>query len=139
MIRKSESVPEWSRYCSRTRGGTNERELLEMIRGDLCVWPFVNGDIQSEIFHSGIQELFDIDRKPVDFVDKQHVVLAQVSEHTHKLVGALKRRPGRCNNVRFHPVRDDVRECCLAKTRWPMKKYVLQRFMALLSSFERDL
>ncbi len=60
------------------------------------IWPkaLADDDVQGKILHGRIKNLFDGTVQPVDFVDKEHIVLVEVGQNRCQVPCSLDRRPG---------------------------------------------
>lgn len=91
-----------------------------------CVETRVHGNIDLEVFHCGVDELFYSDGEPMDLVDEQDVPRLKTCEHRDEIGAACERR-SRCDvylGSKFRP--DHMGEGCLPKTGWAVEEDVLE-------------
>ena len=75
----------------------------------------------------------------MDFVDEQHLLLAQVGEHSGQVAFDLQRRARGLLKRRAQFVGDDVGQRRLAQPRRPVEQHVIERLAARLGRLDGDL
>ena len=102
----------------------------------LCRRAFADHNIKRVILQRGVQYLFDLARKPVDLVDKQHVALLQIGQQGGKVAGLFNCRAGRNADLHPHLVRDNAGKGCFAKARRAVEQQVVQRLAPAFRGFK---
>ena len=119
-------------------GRANQRERLEFEGLGGGVQARVDRDINMEIFHGGVQELFDRSGQAMDLVDEQHISSLEFQKHADQIFGLHQDR-SRCRmrgGAKF--IGDDSSQGGLAKPRRPMQKNMVQSAAAIFGCFQRD-
>ena len=120
-------------------GRTDEREPLEVHADGSGVHAVAQHDVDAEVFHGRVDELFHDARHAVDLVDEQHAALFEVREEWQQV-----RRFGQCRAAGelhrgAHLVGQHRGEGGLAQTRRPIEQDVPQRFAHLLGTVHGNL
>lgn len=63
-------------------GGTDEGKFGDAESDGAGVWALIDHDVDSVVFHGGVEIFFDIFLKPVDFIDKKDITRFEASEET---------------------------------------------------------
>ena len=100
--------------------------------------PFVDDEVDREVFHRRIQELLDGAGQPVDLVDEEDVLLAEVGQDAHQVGAALDRRAGRRHQGGAHLVGEDSGECRLAESGRTVEEHVIHALLPHLGRVHRD-
>ena len=95
-------------------------------------------DVELEVLHRRVQDLFDDPRQAVDLVDEQHVALAELGEDGRQVAGAFERRTRRDVHVHAHLDGNDAGQAGLAEAGWPGEQQVVGRLAAHLGRLEHD-
>src|SRR2546428_2989327 len=95
-------------------------------------------DVEFEILHGGIENLFDIRLKPVDLIDKQHIAEFKVREDGGQIALQLDQRARGGAEMCGHFVRDDGSQCGLAQSWGAIQQYVIERLAAFAASLDGD-
>ena len=83
------------------------------------VQALVHDEVDREVLHGRIEQLFHHPRQPVNLVYEQDVALVQIGEDAHEVAAALERRAGGGDDGRGHLVGKDGGEGGLAEPRRP--------------------
>ena len=120
------------------RGGTHQREGVEVDLNGARRRPFVDHDVDPIVLHCRIQVFFHHRRKPVDLVDEQHVVGLQGGEQSRQVAGLVEHRAG--SEFETHPqlVGDDIGKRRLAQPRRTVQQGVVERFAATAGGFHKN-
>ena len=84
-------------------------------------------DVELEILHRGIEDLFDVRLQAMNLVDEQDVAEFQIREDRGQVAFELDQRAGGCPKVSPHFVRDDRGQGCLAEPRRAIEQDVIER------------
>ena len=133
-----EALPQRRRQHAGPRGGRHQGERPEGVLEGARVHPLVHDEVDGEVFHRGIQQLLDRPWEPMDLVDEEHVVLAEVGQDAHQVTAALDRRPGGGHERRAHLVGDDPGERGLAEPGRTVQEHVVHALAAELGRLDRD-
>ena len=88
----------------------------------------VQADIDLEVFHRRVDELFDGDWEPMDLVDEQDIAGLQPSQHRDQ-IGSPRQRRARCDmDLRSELSTDHVREGRFSQSGRAVEQDVLQVF-----------
>ena len=138
MMRDAESASQRLSEQPRSRGRTNQREGLEPDGDDLGMHAAVDGEVDLEILHRGIDVFLDGGRHAVDLIDEEDVTFRHSRERPDEVTRLRKRRSTRGVEPRTHLRRNDMCERRLAQSRRTVQKHVLHRVLALTDGFKRD-
>ena len=117
---------------------TDERETRELEAHRPCRRPLSDDDVDLEILHRGVEDLFDDAIETVNFVDKEDIPREQSGEDRGKIAAAGERRPRRHAKFGPHLRRDDSRERGLPESRRTGEEDVVNRLFAATRCFEDD-
>jgi len=92
--------------------------------------PF-HDEVDREVLHGRIEQLFHHPRQPVNLVYEQDVALVQIGENAHEVAAPLERRAGGGDDGRGHLVGKDCGEGGLAEPWRPGEQDVIERLRAL--------
>ena len=106
-----------------------------MVRG---VHAFAERNVDAEIFHRGVEELFDGFGKAVDFVDEQDRAFFGVGEIGNQVFGGHEGCTAGDLNGRADFARDAGGEGGFAQARRAVEENMAQRFVALAGGIEGD-
>ncbi len=95
-------------------------------------------DVELEVLHRRIEDLFDRRRQAMDLVDEQHFARLQVRQDAGQIAGLLDHRPRRGARRHAELVGDDVGERRLAQARRAVEQHVIERLAALARRRNRD-
>src|SRR5581483_10937027 len=90
----SEARTQGTREQAGTGGGSDEGEGLNVHGVGAGGWTLANHDVQFVIFESGVKNFFKRGLQAVDFVDEEHLAVAQIGENCCELTFNLQRWPG---------------------------------------------
>ena len=116
-VHDAEARPQRGRQQPRPRRRADQRELLQRHLDRPRARPLADDDVELVVLHRRIQDLLDRRRHPVDLVDEQHLVLAEVRQNRREIAGPLEHRPGGRAHRDAELVADDVGERRLAEAR----------------------
>ena len=74
------------------RGRPDQREARQVESDRARRRPFADQQVELEVLHRRIQDLFDRRRQAVDLVDEEHVARFEVREERREIAGPLDRR-----------------------------------------------
>ena len=95
-------------------------------------------DVELEVLHRRVQDLFDDPRQPMDLVDEQHVAVAELGEDGRQVAGAFERRARGDVHVHAHLDGDDAGQAGLAEAGRPGQQQVVGGLAAHLGCLEHD-
>ena len=96
-------------------------------------------DVDLEVLHGRVEDLFDGRVQAVDLVDEQDVALLQVGEDAGHVDLALERRPRRGVDAHLQLGRDDAGQGRLAQAGRPGQQHVVERLAAVARRLHEDL
>lgn len=123
-------------------GAGRGADQCEGLAGDLDgagVDAAVEEDVDSKIFHRGVDELFDRDGEAVDFVDEKDIAAAEAFERCDQVGGACEGGAAGDADFAAHFVGDDVGEGGFAQARGAVEENVLHRIAAAFTGVDGDL
>ncbi len=97
-----------------------------------------NDQVEFEIFHRRIENLFHRRWEAVDFVDEEHVTGAQVCQHGREIAGTLEHGSGREVDLGVHLGCDDQGEGGLAKSRGPEEEGMVEGFISIARRIDEN-
>ena len=121
-----------------TRRRAHEREMRDLEADGAGGGSLANHDIESEIFHGRIEDLFHRAVQAMDLVDEEHISRLEIREDRGEVTCALDRRAGGRLDLCTELVGDYRRQRGLAQTRRPGEDYVVERLPPALSSLDED-
>ncbi len=92
--------------------------------------PRADDDIEREIFHGGIEYLFDGPSKPVDLINEENIALAQIREDGRQVAGFLDSRAGCHLQIGVHFAGENMAERRFAQAGRAIEQHMIQRFIA---------
>ena len=95
-------------------------------------------DVEHEVLHRGIEDLFDRTIEAVDLVDEQDVARFEVGENRGEVAGALDGGPARGTDAHAELVGDDLRQRRLAQAGRSRQQQVVERLVALPCRLDQD-
>ena len=101
--------------------------------------PLPDDDVKLVVLQRRVQQLLQRRLQAVDFVDEQHLPLAQVGEDGRQVALDLQRRPRGLLEGHAQLVGDDVGQRRLAQPRRPVEQHVVERLAARLGGLDGDL
>src|SRR6266853_3632277 len=137
--RHSETRTEWRAYHPRARRRADQGELWQIEPQTARLWSLVNDDIETVIFHGGVEVFFDRRLQPVNFVDEEHIALFQAGEKPCEFASFFDDRSAGVFDIHAHRVGDDVGKRRLAEPGRAAQENVLQHVAALFSRFHHQL
>ena len=135
---EAEPVAERARDHAGTGRGTDERERRHRQPDAGRRGPLAHHDVELEVLHGRVQDLFDGPREAVDLIDEQEVAFFELGEDGGEVAGAFERRTGRDVKLHTHLGRDDPGEGGLAEPWGPGEQQVVDRLLAVPRRFEHD-
>ncbi len=108
-------------------GGADQREMGEVDLHGTRRRPGADDEVELEILHRRIEDLFDRRIEAMDFIDKQNVARLQIGELGGKVAGFGDDRPGRRTKIDAELARHDLRQRRLAEARRADEKHVIER------------
>ena len=108
-------------------------------RIERAVGPFADQDVELEVLHGRVEDLFDGPGQTVDLVDEQDVAVLQVGEQRGQVARPHQRRAGGDAQPDAHLRRHDAGERGLAQTRGPGEQQVVDGLFAAPRRLEHDL
>jgi len=127
----SESGAERGADESCAGGGAEEGEGLEGNVDGFGVHAAIDGKIDLEVFHGGVDEFLDDGGQAVDFVDEEDVAFLEVGEDSHEVAGPDESRAAAGLDADAHFVRDAVGEGGVAQSGRAVEEGVLHGFASL--------
>jgi hypothetical protein len=98
----------------------------------------LHDEVDLEVLHRRVEELFHDPRQAMDLVHEQHVAGLEAREDAHQIVAALERGAGRALEPAGHFVGEDDRERRLAEAGRPVEEHVVEALAALPRGLHRD-
>src|SRR2546428_2875463 len=138
MVENPKTFAQRGRQQPRPRRRADHGKRPELVSKGAGVRTLFDHEVDAEVLHRRIQELFNSPRQPMDFIDEQYVTGLQVGQDAHQVAAALQRRPGGRDDVRAHLVSDHVRQRRLAQPGRPVQQDVVERLAALLGGLDAD-
>src|SRR5213593_559635 len=87
-------------------------------------------NVEFEILHCGIKDLFDVGLQAMNLVDKQHVSEFQIRQYRREITFQLNQWTRSCPKMRAHFVGDYRCQRGLAEARRTIKQNVVERLAA---------
>src|SRR5262245_42745507 len=100
--------------------------------------PLPDHQIELEILHRWIQNLFNRRMKAMNLVNEEDVTFFKIGEQCGQIARLFDHRPGRGFDLRAHLAGYDLSERRFAQARRPVEQHVIQRFVARKSGFDED-
>jgi hypothetical protein len=97
------------------RSRADQRERGEVERDRRRARAFADHDVDTEVLHGHVEQLFGGTGDAVDLVDEQHLALGEAGEQRGQVAGPLDRRPAGHPDRRPELGRDDHGEAGLAQ------------------------
>ena len=123
---------------SAASGGADDRELLQGEIDRARCHALAEHDVDAEVFHDRIDELFDRAGEPVDLVDKQDGSFGGIGQERQDVLLLVERRPARDAELDPQLVVQDRREGGLAQTGGTIEEDMGQRLASLLGRGQTD-
>ena len=136
---EAEPVAQRAREQARARGRAHQREPGQVESDRARRRPLADEDVELEVLHGGIEDLFDGAGQPVDLVDEQHVAVLQVGEQRGQVAGADQRRPRGDAQPDAHLRRHDAGQRRLAEAGRPREQQVVDGLVPAPGRLEHDL
>ena len=139
MLPHLEAVAQRRGEQPRACRGADQREGPQRHVDRAGVDAFAQGNVDAEVLHRRVEELFDGLGQAVDFVDEKDGSLFGVGEVGNQVLGSRER--GAAGDLEGHAqvARDDGGESRLAESGRTVEKNVSQRLAALARSVDGDL
>ena len=133
------AVAQWRCEAAGASGCANHGEARQIKPDAASGWPLANHNIKLEVFHGGIEHLFDRARKAVNFVNKQDVAILKVGQNASEVARALNCWPRGNAKSGAHLVGDDACHGGFAEPWWAIEQYVVNWFAALFGGVDGEL
>lgn len=104
----SESVAEGGGEGGGFGGGANDGEFWEVEAHGSGSWAFAENDVEAEIFHGGIKDLFDCGSESVNFVNEKDFARLEGSQDGGEVGGFFDDGARSESEGRAHFFGDDV-------------------------------
>ena len=130
---QSETVAQRSGDETGAGGGADQGERGQVQRDGAGRGALAEHDVDAEVLHGGIQDLFDGAGQAVDLVDEQDVTGLELGEHGRQITGPLQGGPRGGLQMGAEFVGDDVSQGRLAQSRRAGEEQVVDRLAALAS------
>ncbi len=101
--------------------------------------PLADAHVHSEVFHRGIEELFQRRAQPVNLVDEENVAGAQRREETDEIAGPLQHRSGGRSQLDTHLPCHEHGERRLAESGRAEEESVLEYLLPAFGCVNGDL
>lgn len=95
-------------------------------------------DFDFEVFHGGVDVLFDGDGDAMNFIDEEHVAGLKLGEQADEVAGLGEGGPGGDGELGAHFIGDDVGEGGFAQAWWAVEQGVFHGVAALSCGGEGD-
>ncbi len=137
VMEDPEALAQRRREHAGARRRRDEREGPERVLERAGVEPLVDDEVDGEVFHRRIQKLLDGARQPVDLVDEEDVLLAEVRQDPHQVGAPLDGRAGGRHQGRAHLVGQDPGERRLAEPGRAVEQHVVHALLPHLRCVHR--
>ena len=127
----AEARPKRRRQQPRPRRRADERERLQRHLHRSRARPLTDDDVELEVLHRRIEDLFDRRAHPVDFVDEEHLARLQVRQDRRQIAGPFEHRPRRRTHRHAKLVADHIGQRRLAEPGRTVEQHVIERLAAL--------
>src|SRR2546426_4173375 len=101
-------------------------------------WTLADDDVEFEILHCGIKDLFDVGLQAMNLVDKQNVAEFEIRQYRREVTFQLDQWPRSRPKLRGHFVGDYRCQGGLAETRRTIKQNVIERLTAFSGGLDRN-
>ena len=135
----AETVAEGSRQQAAPRRRPHQGEGIQRDPDAPGPRSLVDHDVDDIVLHRGVQVFLHFRRKPVDFVDEQHVPFFQGGEKARQVARLVQHGTARHLHVHAHLICDDMRQGGLSESRRTVEQRVVQGFAAHLRGLDIDL
>ena len=119
-----------------TGRGTNQREFRQVQADGIGAGAFAHDDIDGEILHGGVEDLFDYPVQAVDLVDEEDIAGVQVGQQGGQIAGLFDGGAGCDPYIHAHLIGDNPGEGRFAQTGRAVKEGVVQRLVTLPGGFD---
>ena len=106
----AEAIAQRSRQCSEPRGGADDGEGVQRQAYAAGGGTLADDQVEREVFHRGVEALFDYAAEAVDLVDEEYVAAFERGEDRGEVAGVLDGWPGGHADGGLHLGGDDQRE-----------------------------
>src|SRR4051812_28753210 len=135
---EAEPVAQRSGEQAGAGGGPHEGERTDLQRDRGGAGPLADDDVDAEVLHRHVEQLFGGPGDAVDLVDEQDVARRQVRQHRGQVAGPLDRRAAGDLHGRAELRADDQREARLAESGRTGQQYVIRRAAPPLGPLEDE-
>ena len=104
--------------------------LARSMRTERAAGALADNEVELEVLHRGIEDLFDRRIEPVDLVDEEDVALLEVGEQRGEVAGLRDDRPGGRAEADAELLGHDLGERRLAQSRRAGEQHVVERIAA---------
>src|SRR5271167_5186080 len=137
MIMLAKAVAQRRTQQSRAGRCTDHRERLYRELHGPRSRPFSDHNIELEVLHRRIENLFDHSCETMDLVDEQYVTLIEIVHDCGKIACTFDRRPRGYPQVDTELTRDDMSQRGLAEAGRSGKQNVIERLAAYARRLDR--
>jgi len=132
----AEAIPQRRGEHAGARGGANQGEAREIEPYRARARPLSDHEVELEVLHGRVEDLFHGGAQTMDLVDEEHVAGLEVREQCRQIAGALDHGATGGAELRAHLVGDDARESSLAEAGRAVEKQVINGLPAAARRFE---
>ena len=132
----AETGTEGSGKQAAARSGTHQREGIQIELYAARRRAFVYHDVYPVVLHGGIKIFLHYGTKPMDFVDKEHVVRLQRSQNTGQIARLVQYRAGRDLETHAQFVGYDVAQRGLPQSRRTVQQSMVEGLAPVLGSLD---
>jgi hypothetical protein len=131
----AEAGAERSGEQAAARGGTYQRERVQVYLDGARRGPFVDHDVDAVVFHGRVEVFLHDRRQAVNLVDEQHVVLLQRGEDAGQVAGLVEHGTAGELEAYAELVGDNVAQRGLSQSGRPVQKRVVEGLAAIFGGF----
>ena len=135
----SEPSPQRGGDQSRSRCRADQGKRLEGDVDGFGVHAAIDGEVDAEVLHGGVDKLLDDGGQSVDFVDEEDVAGLEVGEDAHEVGRPDQCRAGGGFEVGVHFVGDDVGDGGFAQSGRAVQQDVLDGLLSLFGGGQGDM
>jgi hypothetical protein len=134
----TEAISERRRQQARARRRADKREARQVDLECARRRSLPNHEVELEVLHRGVEDLFDGRAQAVNLVDEKHISGFEVRDNRRQIACPLDDRARGGAQRRPHVVRDHMRESGLPEAGWPVEQCVIQTLAPLSSGLNED-
>jgi len=117
---------------------THHRKRIQVNLNAPCRRTFIYHDINAVILHCRVQVLFHNWRKPVNFIDKQHIIRFQTGKHSRQIARFIEHRTGSNLKTNSQFIGNNIGKRRFSQSRRPVQQYMIQRLATQAGCFNED-